>query len=76
MKTDLELQHDVTSALTQERVVPPGALGVEVHHGVVKLAGNITDGSVLNASAQAAKRIDGVTQVVLDVAPAGAKKPI
>jgi hypothetical protein len=45
-------------------------LGVEVHHGVVKLAGNITDSSVLQASTVAAKRVDGVTQIVLDVAHA------
>jgi osmotically-inducible protein OsmY len=70
MKTDLEIQKDVASALAQENVVPQGALGVEVHHGVVKLAGNVTDKSVLQASTVAAKRVDGVTQVVLDVARA------
>jgi osmotically-inducible protein OsmY len=70
MKTDLEIQKDVTSALAREHAIPQGALGVEVHHGVVKLAGNVTDKSVLEASTVAAKRVDGVTQVVLDVARA------
>jgi osmotically-inducible protein OsmY len=70
MKTDLEIQKDVAAALARENVIPPGALGVEVHHGVVKLAGNITDKSVIQASTVAAKRVDGVTGVVLDVAHA------
>jgi osmotically-inducible protein OsmY len=70
MKTDLEIQKDVASALARENLVPPGALGVEVHHGVVKLAGNVTDKSALQASTAAAKRVDGVTQIVLDVAHA------
>ena len=70
MKTDLEIQKDVASALARENGIPQGALGVEVHHGVVKLAGNVTDKSVLQTSTVAAKRVDGVTQVVLDVARA------
>jgi len=70
MKTDLEIQKDVTGALAREHVVPQGALGVEVHHGVVRLAGNVTDKSVIQASTDAAQRVDGVTQVVLDVAHA------
>jgi osmotically-inducible protein OsmY len=70
MKTDLEIQKDVADALARENVIPPGVLGVEVHHGVVKLAGDITDSSVLQASTVAAKRVDGVTQIVLDVAHA------
>jgi osmotically-inducible protein OsmY len=70
MKTDLEIQKDVTSALAREAAIPSGVLGVEVHHGVVKLAGNITDKSILQASTVAAKRVDGVTAIVLDVAHA------
>jgi osmotically-inducible protein OsmY len=70
MKTDLEIQNDVASALAREAAIPPGALGVEVHHGVVKLAGNVTDGAVLQASTAAAEQVDGVTQIVLDVAHA------
>jgi osmotically-inducible protein OsmY len=70
MKTDLEIQKDVADALARENVIPPGALGVEVHHGVVKIAGNVTDRSVIQASTAAASRVDGVTQVVLDVAHA------
>lgn len=70
MKTDLEIQKEVADALARETVVPAGVLGVEVHHGVVKLAGNITDKSVIQASTAAAKRIDGVTRIVLDVAHA------
>lgn len=70
MKTDLEIQKDVADALARDNMIPPGALGVEVHHGVVKIAGNITDRSVIHASTVAARRVDGVTQVVLDVAHA------
>ena len=67
MKTDLEIQKNVADALAQENTIPPGALGVEVHHGVVRLAGNITDESVIEASTAAAERVDGVTNIVLDV---------
>jgi osmotically-inducible protein OsmY len=70
MKTDLEIQKDVGDALAREDAVPPGALGVEVHHGVVKLAGNVTDKSVIEASTDVARHVDGVTRVVLDVAHA------
>jgi osmotically-inducible protein OsmY len=70
MKTDLEIQKGVADALARENLFPPGALGVEVHHGVVRLAGNIPDKSVLQASTAVAKRVDGVTQIVLDVAHA------
>ena len=76
MRTDLDIQKDVTSALRQEKVIPPDVLGVEVHHGVVKLAGNVTDKSVIQASTVAAKRVDGVNEIVLDVSPAGGRKPI
>ena len=70
MKTDLEIQKDVATALARENAVPPGALGVEVHHGVVRLAGEVSDESVLAASTDVARRVDGVTDVVLDVAHA------
>lgn len=67
MKTDLEIQKDVAAALARENKIPPGALGVEVHHGVVRLAGNVTDEAVIEASTAAAERVDGVTKIVLDV---------
>lgn len=70
MKTDLEIQKEVADALARDNVIPAGAMGVEVHHGVVKLAGNVTDKSVIQASTVAAKRVDGVTRIVLDVAHA------
>lgn len=70
MKTDLEIQKEVADALARDNVIPAGAMGVEVHHGVVKLAGNVTDKSVIQASTVAAKQVDGVTRIVLDVAHA------
>jgi osmotically-inducible protein OsmY len=70
MKTDLEIQKDVADALARDNAIPSGALGVEVHHGVVKIAGNVTDKSILQASTVATKRVDGVTRIVFDVAHA------
>ena len=72
MTNDMQIQHDVVAELDQEQDVVPGSIGVEVHHGVVKLAGQVSDQGTLKSAERAAHRVDGVTTVVLDIDVAGA----
>ena len=67
MKNDTQIQQDVISELESDEALDAGSIGVEVHHGVVKLAGRISDAEVKSRAAQDARRVDGVTSVVLDM---------
>jgi osmotically-inducible protein OsmY len=67
MKNDTQIQQDVISELENDESLEAGSIGVEVHHGVVKLAGRINDAEVKSRAAQDARRVDGVTSVVLDM---------
>jgi osmotically-inducible protein OsmY len=67
MKNDTQIQQDVISELENDESLDAGSIGVEVHHGVVKLAGRISDAEVKSRAAQDARRVDGVTSVVLDM---------
>ena len=67
MKNDMQMQQDVLAALDREQNVITGTIGVEVHHGVVKLAGRVRDDSTRDNSELAARRVDGVTSVIMDV---------
>jgi osmotically-inducible protein OsmY len=67
MKNDTQIQQDVIAELEQDESLEAGSIGVEVHHGVVKLAGRISDAEVKSRAAQDASRVDGVTRVVLDM---------
>jgi osmotically-inducible protein OsmY len=71
MKNDMQMQQDVLAALDREQNVVTGTIGVEVHHGVVKLAGRVRDDSTRDNSELAARRVDGVTRVIMDVDVAG-----
>jgi osmotically-inducible protein OsmY len=71
MKNDMQMQQDVVAALDREQNVMTGTIGVEVHHGVVKLAGRVRDDSTRDSSELAARHVDGVTSVVMDVDVAG-----
>jgi osmotically-inducible protein OsmY len=72
MKNDVEMQRDVVAELDRERNVVAGTIGVEVHHGVVKLAGFVSDDAISKTSERAAHRVDGVTTVIMDIDVAGA----
>jgi osmotically-inducible protein OsmY len=72
MKNDVQIQHDVVAELDREPTVTNGTIGVEVHHGVVKLAGKVPDGEIKQHAKVAARAVDGVTAVVMDVDVAGA----
>jgi osmotically-inducible protein OsmY len=72
MKNDMQMQQDVLAALDREQPVTTGTIGVEVHHGVVKLAGQVGDDAIKASSEHAARGVDGVTNVVMDVDVEGA----
>jgi osmotically-inducible protein OsmY len=65
MKNDTQIQRDVVAQLEREHIA--GTIGVEVHHGVVKLAGRVGDVSVKKTAELAANRVDDVTKVIMDV---------
>jgi osmotically-inducible protein OsmY len=71
MTNDLQIRHDVLAALDQEQNVIAGTIGVEVHHGVVKLAGRVDDHAIKEGAERAALRVDNVTAVFMDVDVAG-----
>ena len=72
MKNDMQIQQDVLAELDRETNVIAGSIGVEVHHGVVKLAGRVKDSEIRKDAEHAAGAVDGVTNVVMDVDVAGA----
>lgn len=67
MKNDRQIQRDVLVAIEHESSVPTGSIGVEVHHGVVKLAGRVNDSATRQSAELAARRVEGVSNVVLDM---------
>jgi osmotically-inducible protein OsmY len=72
MTNDMQIRHDVLAELGQEQNVVAGTIGVEVHHGVVKLAGHVSDQATMKSAERAAHRADDVTTVVMDIDVAGA----
>ena len=72
MKNDIQIQQDVLVELGHDQDVIAGTIGVEVHHGVVKLAGRVGNVALRNRSELAAGRVDGVTSVVMDIDVTGA----
>ena len=67
MKNDMLIQRDVLAQLDREPNVITGTIGVEVHHGVVKLAGRVGDSAIRGNAELAASAVDGVTSVVMDI---------
>jgi osmotically-inducible protein OsmY len=65
MTNDTQIQQEVLIEL--EDNVPTATIGVEVHHGVVKLAGRENDATIMKTAQLAAGRVSGVTSVVLDM---------
>jgi hypothetical protein len=43
MKNDMQTQRDVLAELDREPNVVTGSIGIEVHHGVVQLAGRVSN---------------------------------
>lgn len=67
MKNDTQIQQEVLAELEQDDNVPANSVGVEVHHGVVKLAGSNNDASFKKSAELAARRVSGVRGIVLDM---------
>lgn len=67
MKNDVLLQHDVVAQLEHELHISDEAIGVEVHQGVVKLAGHVSDFASLRNVERVARHVDGVATVLLDI---------
>jgi osmotically-inducible protein OsmY len=67
MKNDKQIQQEVFAELERDEALPAGSIGVEVHHGVVKLAGCISDAETKERAALDARRVDGVTGIILDM---------
>jgi len=72
MTNDMQIRHDVIANLDQEPNVVAGSIGVEVHHGVVKLAGYVSDQATVESAERAARRVDDVTIVIMDIDVVGA----
>ncbi len=67
MKNNMQIQQEVLAELDREEDVINGTIGVEVHHGVVRLAGRVSDYSIKKKAELAAGRIEDVTTVVMDI---------
>lgn len=67
MKNDIQIQKEVIAELDHDANVPAGSVGVEVHHGVVKLAGSANDTKIATNAEVAARRVEGVSKIVLDM---------
>jgi osmotically-inducible protein OsmY len=76
MKNDTQIQQEVIAELDRDEKVPSGAIGVEVHHGVVKLAGRINDTATEKSAELDARRVDGVTNIILDMGSKRANSPM
>jgi osmotically-inducible protein OsmY len=66
-KNDTQIQQEVLAEIKRDENVPDGAVGVEVHHGVVKLAGRSNDDTTKKSAELDARRIEGVTGIVMDM---------
>lgn len=67
MKNDLLIQQDVLRQLDREQTIVTGTIGVEVHHGVVKLAGRVSNPAVRQAAERVARRVADVSDIVMDI---------
>jgi osmotically-inducible protein OsmY len=72
MKNDMQIQSEVLAELDREQRIAAGSIGVEVHHGVVKLSGRVGDGTIGEIAELAARRVKEVTNVVMDIDVTGA----
>lgn len=67
MKNDTQIQQEVSAEIACDTALPSGSIGVEVHHGVVKLAGSSNDPETKQRAALHARRVEGVTGIILDM---------
>jgi osmotically-inducible protein OsmY len=74
MANDMQVQHDVLVALDGQANVIAGTIGVEVHHGVVKLAGRVSDYAIKTDVERVTSLVDNVRVVILDIGVGGAER--
>jgi len=67
MKTDLQLQKDVTTELNWEPSVNAAQLAVEVKDGIVTLAGNVDSYAEKWDAEHAAQRVTGVRALAIEI---------
>ena len=67
MKTDGQLQQDVTAELEWESSIDAARIGVEVRNGRVTLSGNVESYSEKSNAEAAAKRVGGVTALASEI---------
>ena len=67
MKNDVQLQQDVQAELDHDETIEAGSIGVEVHHGVVKLSSLLNNPEVNRRAAEDVHRVAGVTDVIMDM---------
>jgi osmotically-inducible protein OsmY len=67
MTNDTQIQQDVLAELEHDENIPSGTIGVEVHHGVVKLAGRVSDPATKKRAELDARKVAGITKIVLDM---------
>ena len=67
MKNDRQIQQEVLAELDRDRNIMKDTIGVEVHHGVVKLAGRVDDPAMKRHAELAARRVADVISVVIDI---------
>lgn len=68
MKTDAQLQQDVMAELRWEPAVQAAEIGVEVHNGVVTLAGEVGSYAEKWHAERAAQRVHGVMALAVEIA--------
>jgi osmotically-inducible protein OsmY len=71
MKTDSELETDITRELAWDTRIDETTIGVAVHHGVVSLTGTVGSWAEKHAADEAAHRVAGVHDVAneLEIRP-------
>lgn len=77
MKTDSQLQKDVSAELDWEPSVSAAHIGVEVENGVVTLAGHVDSYSEKTSAEHAAQRVSGVHAIATELKvrlPGGSKR--
>ena len=67
MQIDIILQRDVLAAIDHDEGVIPGTIGVELHHGVVKLAGRVNTGMIRQRAEGVVRSVSGVSTVLMDI---------
>ena len=70
MKTDQQLQSDVSAELAWDPAVTPARVGVAVRNGVVTLSGEVDTYLQKHAVERAVRRVAGVRAIALDLAVA------